>query len=298
MIGKDLIIISGFKNGFYDVTAENYALDVSDPNAKWRRMDDLPVPDGITHAGFAVVGQKLYMCGGYLGGNPGPDIPDCFIYDHSVQPGTSGQWSTFEPLPEGRGGGGMIYDTKSNALIFAAGADREQGTQDTIDPPTTWMYDFDNKSAGWLQKQDIPYVGNHISFVTAYDGNGKERHYFAGGQIGGDEWTGNLDNNVEWDAENEKWIERKPMPSTKGHAASSTRAIGCGYIMVGGSSNSRRGETDDISYYDIPSDTWIKIGTLPKKMNTPVCDIYDGWLYCESGPAWSKFSYKRELIVE
>jgi hypothetical protein len=33
-------------------------------------MDDLPVAAGITHGAFAVVGLKLYMCGGYLGGHP------------------------------------------------------------------------------------------------------------------------------------------------------------------------------------------------------------------------------------
>ena len=297
MIGSDLVIISGFKNGWNYVTKETYALDTSDPNAQWRRMDDLPASDGVTHSAFAVVGQKLYMCGGYLGGNPGPDIPDCFVYDHSVQPGTSGQWSTFQPLPEGRGGGGMIYDTNSNALLYAAGADRQKGTQVTFDPPTTWMYSFDNKSAGWVQKQDIPYVGNHISYVTAYDDNGKERHYFVGGQLSGDEFNSNLADHVEWDAENEQWIKRQSMPFPRGHSASSTRAIGCGYITIAGAKN-RWAKTSDVSYYDIPSDSWKKIGDLPEALNTPVCDISNGWLYCESGHPHSRFSYKRQLTVE
>jgi hypothetical protein len=259
-------------------------------------MDDLPAPDGVTHAGFAVVGQKLYMCGGYLGGNPGPDIPDCFVYDHSVQPGTSGQWSAFQPLPEGRGGGGMVYDTNRNSLIFAAGADRKQGSRDTYDPPTTWMYDFDNVSAGWVQKQDIPYVGNHISYVTAYDATGRERHYFVGGQISGDEFNGNVPDNVEWDAGNEQWIEREPMPFPRGHSASSTRAIACGYITIAGATNGWAA-TSDVSYYDIPSNSWTKIGDIPNAIHTPVCDMYNGWLYCETGYADTRFSKKIQIAV-
>jgi hypothetical protein len=29
-------------------------------------MDDVPVPAGITHGAVAIVGMKLYMCGGYV----------------------------------------------------------------------------------------------------------------------------------------------------------------------------------------------------------------------------------------
>jgi len=297
MIRKDLVIISGFSGSFSKVTKKVYALDTSDPNAEWRPMDDIPdaIQNGITHAGFALVGEKVYMCGGYYGGTPGPDIADCFVYDHSVKPG-SGQWKTFEKLPEGRGGGGMVYDTKRNALIFAAGGDRKKGETATIDPPTTWMYSFDNASAGWVKMQDIPYTGNHISYVTAYDATGKERHFFVGGQRSGDEWNGNVADNVEWDAENETWIRRKSMPFARGHTASSTRAIACGYIIAAGSTNS--GKTSDISFYDIPSDKWMKIGDIPNKLNTPVCDMSDGWLYCESGWAYTgKFSYKIQIEV-
>jgi len=74
MIGNDFIVISGFHasgGGYGAATAQNYALDTSNSNAKWRRMDDLPVKEGITHGAFVVIGKKFYMCGGYLGGHPG-----------------------------------------------------------------------------------------------------------------------------------------------------------------------------------------------------------------------------------
>ena len=70
-----------------------------------------------------------------------------------------------------------------------------------------------------------------------------------------------------------------------------------GYITAGGSSNSEGGHFADISYYDIPSDTWTKIGDLPEALNTPVCDMYDGWLYCETGHPRARFSYKIQIEV-
>jgi hypothetical protein len=323
LIGNDFIIISGFDNGWTQVTNRNFALDMSNPNAEWRELAVMPVfPEGITHSGYVVIGQKFFMCGGvrpisvnlfstagpsllirlfslsvqYLGGNVGVDVPTCLVYDHSVQP--NGKWSFFENLPEGRAGGGMVYDAIKNQLIYAGGTDRPvQGNRQAFDKNTTWAYSFDDPEAGWQKMADLPFLANHMSFVTAKDENGKDRHFFLGGQKGENEWTGNVKDNYEWDSEGEKWIKHTDMIISRGHAASSTQAIGCGYIIAGGSSNENGGHTSDISYYDIPTNTWTKIGDLPEALNTPVCVIRDSILHCESGHPWSKFSYNREIAL-
>ena len=294
MLGRDFVLVSGFMSTYQQSTAETYALDTTDPNAPWRRMDDLPVSAGITHAASVVIGTKYYMCGGYLGGHPGQDIDDCLVYDHMKAPGT-GQWSSFASLPEGRAGGGMVYDSERDALYFSAGAVRPQaGNADADDYPDTWMYSFDNPSAGWVSKTDIPFLANHMSSVTAKDATGRERHYFLGGQKGEDEYDGNNADNYEWDAQTEAWIERESMLFTRGHAAESTRAIGCGFIIAAGSTN-EFGKTSDVSYYDISSDTWTSIGDLPNSINTPICDISGNYLYCESGWVNGNFSYRRQI---
>ena len=187
MIGTDFVIASGYFGGYSSATVETYAYDTSDPNAVWQRMDDMPIELGITHAATVVVGTKMYIAGGYLGGNSGhggvgQEIADVLVYDHLVSPG-NGQWSTLPSLPEGRSGGGMFYDSAANALVFGAGAVRPfEANRFAIDKQETWMYSFDNPEAGWVSKADTQFHANHMSYTTAIDSFGKERHYFLAGQ--------------------------------------------------------------------------------------------------------------------
>ena len=53
----------------------------------------------------------------------------------------------------------------------------------------------------------------------------------------------------------------------------------------------------DVSYYDVPSDTWTKIGDVPKRINTPVCDVdrTGGWYYCFTGFSRDHFAWKIKI---
>ena len=175
----------------------------------------------------------------------------------------------------------MVYDTARNALYYTGGV---QGL--TVDFNNTWMYSLDNPSNGWVAKAPIPYAANHLSYVTAKDATGRERHFIFGGQNKENECCTNHADNYEWDAINEVWIQRASLPFARGHAASSTRAIGCGFLTAGGAINSPTGQrlkTNDISYYDIPTDRWMSLGILTTLVKSTVCDLRDGYLYCETG---------------
>lgn len=298
IIGKDRVIIGGFRSGYESVSVETHAFDTTNPSATWRRMDDYPFPIGVTHAGFVVVGMKFYMCGGYAGGGIGMHTDVCMVYDHSKPPGVGQQWSLFTPLPSGgRAGGHMVYDTASNSLIFSAGATRPVAQQrSALDHTDTWMYSLSNPSAGWVAKAPIPFHGNHLSAVTAFDSTGAERHYWTGGQKEEDEHDGNIADHYEYDVVNDVWIERKLMTIPRSHHASSTRAIGCGFVVVAGCTNGGQ-RLSDISYYDTVSDTWTVIGNLAAPVNTPVCDIRNGILYCDTGWDSGHFAVRTSIAL-
>ena len=143
------------------------------------------------------------------------------------------------------------------------------------------MYFLEDPDRGWVSKPDIPMTSNHIAAVTATDEDGNERHYFFGGQSRGNECCGNIAKVYEFDAMAETWIERAPMLFTRGHASSSAVAIGCGFLIAGGTSN-ELGKLSDVSYYHIPTNTWSKVGDLVDKGNLPLCDLdtVGGYLVC------------------
>jgi hypothetical protein len=289
MVGNDIVIMAGFIDDFASVTNQTYARDMTVPGSTWRRMDDMPLAIGVTHAATLRIGSKVYLCGGYYGGHPGPHIPYCFTYNHGIAPGSGLQWTRFADLPNGgTAGAGMIYDSLRNALYYAGGGQRlTPGSIHPIDSNATWKYSFDNPAVGWVPSTPVPYRANHLSSVTHRDYSGVERHFFAGGQRQEYESQGNLADNFEFIAATETWVRRKSMTLARGHATASTRAIGCGFILAGGSVNSAttaKNRTSDISYYDIPTDTWTSIGNLSHNLATPVVDIHpNGYMYFIGG---------------
>ena len=71
--GTHFCIVSGFFGTIDQCTKSTYCKDVRDPNSNWIKQDDLTdglskegtkLSEGFSHAGHAVVGSKLYLCGG------------------------------------------------------------------------------------------------------------------------------------------------------------------------------------------------------------------------------------------
>ena len=297
MFGTDFVLFSGFTvNFFKPLTKKCYAYDTrQNTTGTWREMDDFPAVNGSTHGAFVIIQNIMYLCGGYVGAHPGPATNLCWKYDHSAARGM--QWSTMPSLPGQRSGGGMIHDSVRNTLLFATGASRPNPLDPifTIDHPDVWQLDLNNINAGWVTKPILPYQGNHIGFVTLNYG-GQERHFFLGGQHGEEEKTSNLAHMYEWDASGEKWIERKSLLFPRGHFSSSTNALstGCGFVISGGATNDG-GQTSEVHYYDLPTDTWSVLGNLKSRLNTPVCSIQSNYLYCESGHINKPFSWRTQI---
>jgi Kelch motif len=282
LVGNDIVLFGGFFNGIANVTNHTYARSVTNTSGTWRRMDDVPLPGGLTHAAEVAVGLKVYLCGGYSV-YPGPHRSSCYIYDHAATPGN--QWSTLSNLPIGSAGAGMIYDSALNALFYSGGRQSYNfSNPGTFDVTHTWKYSFQNTSAGWVASTPIPYEANHQSAVTHTDAFGKQRHFYMGGQERLYECCRNKDALYEFVVRTETWVRRANMPLARGHATASTRAIGCGFFIAGGSVNSPIGilnRTTDMSYYDIPSDRWMRLGDVPFPGATPVvvAPPNSGYLY-------------------
>jgi Kelch motif len=314
-VGNDFVITGGFYPDSSTVMVQTWAYR-SPPSSgggagSWERRADYPISTGLTHAAIAVdnTSDRLYVCGGYLGGNPGPATARCFVYRSSTN-----AWTALPDLPSPRGGGGLTYSRSSNTLIFSSGAQRVVvGGQDSVDFVTAWTLDLNSATTTgtWVAVADSLLAANHISSVTGVDSAGMEHYYFLGGQKGEHEETGNKDQVVEYLLGTNTWRNRAPMAMKRGHANAATIPYRCGIVIVGGAINGttaavpstlfakiwaflkrlfgfttvseRRATTGDISYYDIATDQWTTIGALRSRAKTVVCDIQDDYLYCGTG---------------
>jgi hypothetical protein len=244
----------------------------------------MPSSFDVTHAATAIVGMKVYFCGGYRGPHPGPHTPLCYEYDHSKTPGAGQQWTRFADIPmNGTAGAGMFYDAGRSKLYYIGGAQRlVQGKSEAVDLNNSWKFDLLQSSAGWVASTSVPYKVNHLSAVTTMF-HDQERHFVVGGQIGEKEVTENLADVFEFFVSNETYVRRASMPFGRSHTTISTRAIGCGFIVAGGSVNSNNGKknrTTDILYYDLPTNSWTSIGNIPMRLATPLVDIHpNGYMY-------------------
>jgi N-acetylneuraminic acid mutarotase len=212
------------------------------------------------------------------------------------------QWSRLTDLPDGgRAGGALLYISASNSLLFTTGATRPHaGLRDTVDHADTWQLYLNDSSNKWIKRADLPYMGNHVSSTTGIY-NGKERHIVFGGQKKENEPAGNQDLVYEWNDTTMKWSALMKMTLPRGHSTTSSIRYGCGLITAGGAVNTRD-KTSDISYYAINTNTWHKIGNLPEKLNTPVCDVVynyldtgKDYLYCQTGHVGGEFSFRAEI---
>jgi N-acetylneuraminic acid mutarotase len=240
-----------------------------------------------------------------IGGYPGPDTASCVVYNHAISPDSSEpQWTTLPSLPSGRAGGSLVYITARNALFFTGGAKRTTGSG-YKDYQESWLLPLNaagGSTATWTAKPNLPYFGNHMSYVSAKDNRGVERYFFMGGQLTANEANGNQKDLYEYDAVNEVWIQRQNMPMGRGHANMATMAVSCGFIIAGGAINSgssgSKAQTNDVSYYDIPSNTWTHIGTLSQKVRTMCAiDLVNNYMYCETGVITSRYSSRRQIKV-
>jgi len=162
---------------------------------------------------------------------------ECYVFDHQASAGN--QWTALPSLPDGgRGGGGLGLIHEANSLVYAGGATRSG--RDVNDKTDAWILNLGNLNAGWSATTNIPFASNHLSAVTAKDGSGAWRTYFMGGQVKDQE--GSSENNYLYEFVYnpngaDQWVKRADMPITRGHASSSTRPYGCGFIIAGGTTN-------------------------------------------------------------
>ena len=249
--GGKLYIFGGYDSEAIEATPRS---SVYDPATEgWRAL--AAMPEAITHAGNAVVGETFYLAGGFLGDHPGPSTNQVWVYDTLTD-----TWSEGPALPAKRGGGALV--ALGRTLHFFGGVVREGGEylEDTGDH---WVLGLDDPT-GWEAAPPMPNPRNHITGVAL---NGKA--YAIGGQHLGNEETGNQVTVQAFDPSTNAWTELAPLPLPLSHTEASSFVRNGRILVVGGVTQDSE-EVASVLEYDPADDTWRELTPLPEVRQSPI----------------------------
>jgi len=240
--------------------------DVYDPATNiWTRIKDMP--EKLTHAGQVIVGDTIWLIGGYVGDHPGPATNHVWKYNT-----TTNTWSAGPTLPKmrGAGGAGLI----GNTIVFFGGMNYDR----TWSAPNTWALDLNNQGAGWVSKADMPNPRNHIAAASVGG-----FVYAIGGQYNQEE-NQIAQNEVDrYDLATNTWVKVGTLPTVRSHINSSTFAWN-GKILIVGGETAYNTVVRNITIYDPATNTSTEMTPLPLGRSTSVAGVLpDGRLISSTG---------------
>ena len=264
VIDNKLYLFGGFTD---DLGASNH-VDVYDPASDtWTRKKDMPA--GLTHLDPAVVGNTLWLAGGFKGKHPGPVTAEVWKYDIAAD-----AWTAGPPLPAPRAGGGLVAVGRSLHYFGGYKADRD------TDAGEHWSLSLDGGKE-WRREADLPNPRGHVA-AAVLDG----KIYALGGDHGHDRTQIDLNFCHRYDPATKQWTAIASLPDGRSHFESSTIIHQGRILIVGGRCNSSkplRNVVGDLLQYDPGANTWQVVGEMPEKVLAPSAAIISGRLVVTGG---------------
>ncbi|UJH67036.1 PKD domain-containing protein [Allomuricauda sp. SCSIO 65647] len=260
-VDDKIYIMGGWVSG---LIASN-AVEIYDmTNDAWSFGTNMPT--NLTHMGSAVVGNEIWLIGGFVGDHPGVATDAVHIYNSITD-----SWSTGPSLPMPIGSGAASYN--NGKIHFFGGLLPDRQT----DVGNHYVLDLNNIGAGWANAAPMPNPRNHHGAASV---NGIV--YAIGGQFGHDS-SPQYQNLVHaYDPNTDTWTSRASMNQNRSHIEPSTTVHDGKIIIVGG----RGGPTtffDEVSQYDPATNTWTELCALPEKNVAPVAHSFGDRLIVSSG---------------
>lgn len=254
--------------GFTDDLGASNELDVYDPASdSWTRMKDMPTH--VTHLDPAIDGRTLWLAGGFKGKHPGPVTNEVWKYDIA-----SDMWTAGPPLPEPRGGGGLVIVDGRLHYFGGYKPDRDTNSGDH------WSLPLDGGKE-WEREADMPVPRGHVC-AAVLDG----KIYALGGAHGHDITQIDQDACDRYDPATKKWTPIASLPDGRSHFEGSTIIRNGRILIVGGRSNNThpsRNVVNDILEYHPEGDSWRVVGQIPDPVLAPSAAIISDRLVVIAG---------------
>ena len=254
--------------GFTDDLGASSQINVYDPASdSWTRRKDMPMQ--LTHLNTAVVGEVVWLAGGFKGKHPGPVTAEVWKYDVA-----SDTWAPGPPLPEPRAGGGLKL--LGDRLHYFGGYQADRDT----DAGDHWSLEAEGGKE-WRREADLPDPRGHVSAAVL-----DAKLYALGGDHGHDKTQIDVNSCHRFDPGTKQWSAIAPLPDGRSHFESSTLIHQGRILIVGGRCNSSkppRNVVGDLLEYDPKTDAWRVAGVLPVKVLAPAAAIFNGRIVVNGG---------------
>ena len=283
------------------------------PPLKWKKAT--PSPFARVESPAAVVGDKLYLFGGFTGDLQASNQVD--VYDPAsdswtrkkdmptrlthLNPAIDGNTIWFAGGFKGKHPGPVTdevwkYDVASDSWTTGpALPERRAGGGLAIvgrklhyfggykaDRDTNsgdhWSLPLDGGKA-WQREADLPDPRGHVS-AAVLDG----KIYALGGDHGHDITQIDVDSCHRYDPATKKWSKIASLPDGRSHFESSTIVHKGRILIVGGRCNKTpRNVVGDLLQYDPKADNWRVVGVMPENLLAPAAAIISGRIVVTGG---------------
>lgn len=265
----DLYVFNGFGHG---IKIEPAVEKFDAGTQKWSVVGNTSVAQGtaVTHNGFIVNGNEVWILGGRVGSHPGAVTSKVWKFNLITH-----KWSQGPklPVPVAAGGAALV----DNRIHWFGGLDANA----QCDVDNHYVYDLDNPSAGWVDISGLaamPIPRNHFATVV-HEG----LIYAIGGQFTHDGCgPGTPDSDLVhvFNPDTNIWTQIASLPAVQSHIEPSTFVHKGAIYVVGGATNGNK-----VYRYDPSQDDWDTVAVLPQPLLAPVARVVDNQLVVSSGGA-------------
>ncbi|THD66536.1 hypothetical protein E7Z59_12130 [Robertkochia marina] len=224
-----------------------------------------PMPIGVTHMGAALVNDRVWIAGGFVGDHPGVATAEVQIYDTNTD-----TWSKGPALPSPRASGALVY---SNGWLHYFGGlmpDRRTDLDEHL------VLNMADTTSGWVSKAPLPYGRNHLG-GTVLNGD----IYAVGGQFGHDGAVDDVAYVHRYLSMEDRWEPLNDLPHDRSHFEPGIFTLNDNIFVAGGRMDDEF--ADDVLIYDPENDVWDHFCELSSELLAPVSRIHGSKLYVING---------------
>lgn len=251
---------------------------------QWRKL--APLPGGIHHPGFAGVGTKIYVIGGFDISRPADGslpawVPTnaVWIYDTAAD-----RWSQGAPMPTPRG---ALTATAVGTKIYAIGGAKNPAYSTNLLRPTVPVENlainevYDTETNAWTTRRPMLTARNHHGAALI-----NNKVYVVGGRVGSTFIIGlstNVSTNEVYDVATDTWASVLGLPTARS---------GVGVAVLNGRMHVLGGEAylNDLvgtyrthEAYDPKTNTWERLPPMPTPRHGLAVGEIGGKIYAVSG---------------